>query len=925
MAFDPRFLDEIRQRLSLAGVVGRRVRLTKRGRDYVGLCPFHKEKTPSFNVVEDKAFYHCFAAETRVMTREGAREIATLAGSAAEVLTRGGRWVRAEFANYGRQALWRIELSRNGVAKTIFATSGHRWFVRGRQSAVLTKDLRVGHRLQSVLPARRKEWQLDPAGVRHGVVFGDGTLQNGIYGHVHLHGRKDEPLAAWFPDQTPVRREYACGKPYLRIYGGRAFAHMKSLPRAEASDEYLLGFLAGYIAADGHVAKDGTVMLHSAERRHLEWVRDVATRLGIGTFDLTVAERRGFSASESDIYRIHFVSSTLDKAFFLGEEARTRFSAAEKDFERLRWSVVSVAPTERVEDVFCADVPVEHAFALEDNILTGNCFGCGAHGDVIGFTMRVENLGFRESVEQLARQAGLELPVETPAARAEAARATTLNEACAAAAEAFEQQLWSPPGTPALAYLRERGLGEDLIRKFRLGWAPDGRGFVKGALGARFPEALLVEAGLLRQGEQGAFDFFRGRVIFPICDRAGRVIAFGGRTMGDGQPKYLNSPDTPIFQKGRTLYGLHLARAAAGAEAPPIVTEGYMDVIALHGAGFGTAVAPLGTALTEEHLAELWRVHAEPVVCFDGDTAGQRAAIRTLDRALPHLTTERSLKFVSLPAKHDPDSLIREKGAAAMREALGGAASVSEFLWASATENRVFATVETIAQLEAQLLRRLRTIGDRGLQFHLRRFVSDQTSALYWKHRKRRRAKESGGKHLSARLGAAENPWRSAAVLLAGAVNHPAIAADDVDRFVMIRSDDPGLARLAEAILAEVEARHDVAGPALRERLCDRGFAPTLAAIERSEIWQAARFLHSGADPYDAALGWRALFSRALLPEARRELAAATAEWERAQTAESWDRVERLRRLVTEQNSEAELVPLQRDPIDRWRPPPAAA
>jgi DNA primase len=553
-----------------------------------------------------------------------------------------------------------------------------------------------------------------------------------------------------------------------------------------------------------------------------------------------------------------------------------------------------------------------------------HCFGCGAHGDVIGFTMRVENLGFREAVEQLARQAGLELPVETPAARAEAARAATLNEACAAAAETFEKQLWSPAGAPALAYLRERGLSDDLIRKFRLGWAPDNRGFLKAALGARFPEALLVEAGLLRQGEQGAFDFFRGRIVFPILDRAGRVIAFGGRTMGEGQPKYLNSPDTPIFHKGRTLYGLHLARAACGPEAPPIVTEGYMDVIALHGAGLATAVAPLGTALTEEHLAELWRVHPEPLVCFDGDAAGQRAASRTLDRALPHLTTERGLKFVSLPPKHDPDSLIREKGVGAMREALAGAASVSEFLWRSATSSKVFPTVETIAQLEAQLLRRLRAIGDRGLQFHLRRFVSDQTSALYWRHKKRRPGREPGGRHLSARLAAAENPWRAAAVLLAGVVNHPAIAAEDVDRFVMIRSDDPGLARLAEAILAVVEAEHDIAGPALRERLGALGFAPTLAAIERSEIWQAARFLHPEADPYDAALGWRALFSRALLPEAQRELAAATAEWEREQSGEAWERVERLRRLVAEQNSEAELVPLQRDPVERWRPRPAA-
>ncbi len=268
-----------------------------------------------------------------------------------------------------------------------------------------------------------------------------------------------------------------------------------------------------------------------------------------------------------------------------------------------------------------------------------HCFGCGAHGDVIGFVMQTENLSFPEAVEQLARQAGLDVPQESREERERAARQATLQGAVDAACVYFEQMLYGPDGRAARAYLERRGLDEATIRRFRLGYAPDGRDHLKRALAKEFPEPLLIEAGLLRKPEGGGetYDYFRDRVIFPIGDRRGRIIAFGGRVMGDGQPKYLNSPDTPLFQKGRVLYGWALARAAAAKEPSAIVVEGYMDVIALHRAGFATAVAPLGTALTEAQIEELWRLAPEPILCFDGDAAGQRAASRALARALPIL------------------------------------------------------------------------------------------------------------------------------------------------------------------------------------------------------------------------------------------------------------------------------------------------
>src|SRR3954452_2306850 len=297
-----------------------------------------------------------------------------------------------------------------------------------------------------------------------------------------------------------------------------------------------------------------------------------------------------------------------------------------------------------------------------------HCFGCGAHGDAIGYLMRADNLDFIEAIERLAGEAGLQVPQSTPQERERAQRQKTLLEALAAAAGFYENQLWAPAGARAREYLTGRGLDEETIRRFRLGWAGDDRQALRRALSGEYPEPLLLEGGLLRQSETGGnpYDYFRGRVIFPIGDRAGRVIAFGGRTLGDDQPKYLNSPDTPLFEKGRVLYGWAAARAHVAREAEGsaiIVVEGYMDVIALHRAGFGGAVAPLGTALTETQLHELWRLAPEPGLCFDGDAAGQRAALRAPARPLPLLQPGRSLRFAALPAGEDPDSLIRGGGA----------------------------------------------------------------------------------------------------------------------------------------------------------------------------------------------------------------------------------------------------------------------
>src|SRR4029077_6600547 len=278
---------------------------------------------------------------------------------------------------------------------------------------------------------------------------------------------------------------------------------------------------------------------------------------------------------------------------------------------------------------------------------------------------------------------------------------------------------------------------EETIRRFRMGWAGDDRQSMRRALSSEFPEALLLEGGLLRQPEGGGspYDYFRGRVIFPIGDRAGRVIAFGGRTLGDKQPKYLNSPDTPLFEKGCVLYAWAAARANAArgdeAGAPPaIVVEGYMDVIALHRAGFATAVAPLGTALTETQLHELWRLSPEPMLCFDGDAAGQRAALRAMHPALPLLQPGRSLRFATLPPGEDPDSLIRSRGQPAFGEVLAAARPLSEMLWQSELGARPADTPERRADLERRLMQAAGLIGDRVVQAEYRRFLRERLFAL---------------------------------------------------------------------------------------------------------------------------------------------------------------------------------------------------
>jgi DNA primase len=318
-----------------------------------------------------------------------------------------------------------------------------------------------------------------------------------------------------------------------------------------------------------------------------------------------------------------------------------------------------------------------------------HCFGCGAHGDAIGFVMQSQGAGFMEAVEQLAAEAGLEVPKPTPEAAEAERRAHDLGAVLQAAQASYQRRLALPEGRHALAYLRERGLTEATIQRFGLGWSGEGRGALTADLARDgITQDQLVEAGLMRRDDETGrtYDLFFNRVMFPIRDRRGRVISFGGRILGDGQPKYVNGPETALFSKRRNLYALDLAREAVRGGAALVVVEGYMDVIALHQAGFGGAVAPLGTALTEEQMEELWRLSPSPVVCFDGDAAGARAAARAADLALPMLAPDRTLLLAALPVGEDPDTLVRGQGAPGF-QAILRAATVGRCPLRSAARN----------------------------------------------------------------------------------------------------------------------------------------------------------------------------------------------------------------------------------------------
>ncbi|WP_073976034.1 DNA primase [Erythrobacter donghaensis] len=372
------------------------------------------------------------------------------------------------------------------------------------------------------------------------------------------------------------------------------------------------------------------------------------------------------------------------------------------------------------------------SFYVNDQKQFYHCFGCGAHGDAISWMVDNQGLQFMDAVKELAAMAGMEVPAPDPVMAKRAEQRASLIDVTEAAQRFFVESLAGAGGKAAREYLQGRGFSPAVMREFGFGWAPDDRQALPRALSG-FGEDMLEGAGMRAANEQGErYDRFRGRVMLPIQDARGRVIAFGGRILDkrDGVAKYLNSPDTELFDKGRTLYNLHRAAPAARQSGRVVVVEGYMDVIALANAGIADAVAPLGTALTEMQLEMLWRMVEVPVLCFDGDAAGQRAAMRAITRALPLLAPMRSLGIVRLPAGLDPDDLIKAQGTKAMEQLLARPAPLIDTLWEFERDAQPLATPEAKAGLKARLMAHVETIADPEIKSLYRRELGDRFSAF---------------------------------------------------------------------------------------------------------------------------------------------------------------------------------------------------
>ncbi len=419
------------------------------------------------------------------------------------------------------------------------------------------------------------------------------------------------------------------------------------------------------------------------------------------------------------------------------------------------------------------------SFHVDDRKGYYYCFGCHAKGDAISFVRETENVEFVEAIRILADEAGLPMPERDPQARAKADRRTQLAEVMEMAVQFFRLQLKTGAGTAARTYITERrGLTQKALEHWEIGYAPQGwQNLADHLKGKGVDPELMLAAGLVRASDKGRepYDTFRDRLMFPIRDGRGRCIAFGGRAMDpNDNAKYLNSPETELFDKSRALYNHAPAREAAGRGQPLLVAEGYMDVIALSEAGFAATVAPLGTAITEHQLALMWRIADEPIIALDGDTAGLRAALRLIDVALPLLQAGKSLRFALLPEGKDPDDLLKASGAAAMDKVIEAARPMVGLLWQQETEGKRFDSPERKAALDKALRERLKLIVDPSIRRHygdeiaeLRRALFRPPRAPWTPGRNKPRPTATPGAKASALAmdGPAEDRLREAAIL----------------------------------------------------------------------------------------------------------------------------------------------------------------
>ncbi len=520
------------------------------------------------------------------------------------------------------------------------------------------------------------------------------------------------------------------------------------------------------------------------------------------------------------------------------------------------------------------------SFHCEDRKGRYHCFGCGVTGDHFRFLTEIENLSFPEAVERVAGMAGVAMPAPDPEAERREKSRASLEDVMEMAAAFFEAELQAAAGAKARAYLRDRGLSGRTIAAFRLGYAADSRSGLKEHLaGLGIDKGQIEACGLVVHGPDVAvsYDRFRDRVMFPILSARERVIAFGGRALAPGAPaKYLNSNETELFSKGNVLYNFARARKAAGPEGTLIAVEGYMDVIALAQAGIGNAVAPLGTALTDGQLNLLWRITPQPVLCFDGDDAGQRAAARAVDVALPHAGPGRTLRFAVLPPGKDPDDLVRQDGREPFDQVIAQARPLADMVWSREASGGVFETPESRAELEARLKEVVGRILDESVRRHYQQDMRERLQAFFGGgQRGQRGARERagpGGRQTGGASGGRDGGYRPAqsdrsvtvserlsqsamvrghgdmpslreTVLVMTVANHPQMLNEDFDELSALEFQDRGLTRIWQDMLGHAAAGLRLDRERLFAALTAAGHGDAIARLERqvlnARIWTA--------------------------------------------------------------------------------------
>jgi DNA primase len=537
------------------------------------------------------------------------------------------------------------------------------------------------------------------------------------------------------------------------------------------------------------------------------------------------------------------------------------------------------------------------SFTVNDQKGFYHCFATGEHGDIFGFVMKTDGLSFPEAVERLAEEAGVPMPKLGPRDEAREDERDRLYRIVEMSAAFFEAALMTGPGAEARRYLEKRGLSRETIAAFRLGYAPNDRAALRTHLAsAGFKVEEMIASGMLIGGDDipVAYDRFRHRVTFPIADLRGRVIAFGGRALDANAPaKYLNSPDTPLFHKGQVLFNAHRARGPAHDKDRVVAVEGYMDVIALTEAGFGETVAPLGTALTEEQIKLLWRMADEPILCFDGDAAGRKAAFRAVETALPLLKPGFSVRFAFLPGGLDPDDLVRQQGPQAFTDELTRTRALFDVLWEREKQEQDLSTPEHRAAFEARLKAMVAKIADTSVRSHYEGELRETLWALNrtvvreiargqgprkgaggatrrnniapdWRVRERARMGQTAQVAPQRRLNAspelaarAELAPAREALLIKTLLNHPWLIDEHSEEIAAMTLSSAPFARLRDGVLAHQAVENNLDSARLRSQLSVTGLGKVVDLVERSVTHRSDRFAEPEAPRAEVVVGWR--------------------------------------------------------------------